>query len=99
MRENIAMGLEPMRGPPRIGQIKLHGPDAFEGMRLAGTLAAATLDFITPYVRPGISTGDLDRLCHGFIIDHDAIPAPLNHRGFLKSVCTWVNPFACHCIP
>src|SRR5262249_36259132 len=99
MRENVTMGLEPMRGPPRSGQIKIHGAEAFEGMRLAGKLAAATLDFITPYVRSGITTGDLDRLCHGFIVDHDAIPAPLNYRGFPKSICTSINHVVCHGIP
>jgi methionyl aminopeptidase len=73
--------------------------DAFEGMRRAGELGAATLDFITPYVRPGVTTGDLDRLCHGFIVDHDAIPAPLNYRGFPKSICTSINHVVCHGIP
>ena len=87
------------RGAVRSGQIKIHGPDAFEGMRRAGMLAAATLDFITPYVRPGVTTGELDRLCHGFIVDHDAIPAPLNYRGFPKSICTSVNHVVCHGIP
>jgi methionyl aminopeptidase len=87
------------RGFGRSGQIKIHGPEAFEGMRRAGALAAATLDFITPHVRPGITTGELDRLCHGFIVDHDAIPAPLNYRGFPKSICTSVNHVVCHGIP
>src|SRR5438874_815452 len=74
-------------------------PEAFEGMRRAGMLAAETLDFITPHVRPGITTGELDRLCHGFIVDHDAIPAPLNYRGFPKSICTSINHVVCHGIP
>ena len=87
------------RGAARSGQIKIHGPDAFEGMRRAGMLGAETLDFITPYVRPGVTTGELDRLCHGFIVDHDAIPAPLNYRGFPKSICTSVNHVVCHGIP
>ena len=87
------------RGVGRSGQIKIHGADAFEGMRRAGALAAATLDFITPYVRPGVTTGELDRLCHGFIVDHDAIPAPLNYRGFPKSICTSINHVVCHGIP
>ena len=92
-------GLGLGRGAPRSGQIKIHGPDAFEGMRRAGRLAAATLDFITSYVRPGVTTGELDRLCHGFIVGHDAIPAPLNYRGFPKSICTSVNHVVCHGIP
>ncbi|MHA1565674.1 MAG: type I methionyl aminopeptidase, partial [Alphaproteobacteria bacterium] len=80
-------------------QIKLHGPAEFEGMRKAGRLAAEVLDFITPYVVPGALTGDLDTLCHDYIIDHGAIPAPLNYRGFPKSICTSVNHVVCHGIP
>src|SRR5438094_358590 len=85
MQRDVMMGLAPSEA--RDGRIKIHGPEAFEGMRRAGMLAAETLDFITPHVRPGITTGELDRLCHGFIVDHDAIPAPLNYRGFPKSIC------------
>jgi methionyl aminopeptidase len=97
MQQDLMPGLG--RGAPRSGQIKIHGPDGFEGMRRAGRLAAATLDFIAPYVRPGATTGELDRLCHGFIVGHDAIPAPLNYRGFPKSICTSVNHVVCHGIP
>jgi methionyl aminopeptidase len=79
--------------------IKLHGPADFEGMRKAGRLAAETLDFITPYVKPGVTTDELDRLCHGFIVDHDAVPAPLGYRGFPRSICTSVNHVVCHGIP
>ncbi len=79
--------------------IKLHGPAEFEGMRQAGRLAAEVLDFITPYVIPGALTGDLDTLCHDFIVDRGAIPAPLNYRGFPKSICTSVNHVVCHGIP
>ena len=87
------------RGMPRSGQIKIHGPEAFEGMRRAGALAAATLDFITPHVQPGVTTGELDRLCHEFVADHGGISAPLNYRGFPKSICTSVNHVVCHGIP
>lgn len=83
----------------RTGVIKLHGPEAFEGMRAAGRLAASVLDFITPHVEPGITTGELDRLCHDYIVSHDAVPAPLNYRGFPKSICTSVNHVICHGIP
>src|SRR6476661_689577 len=76
--------------------IKLHGPEGFEGMRRAGRLAAETLDFITPYVVPGITTAELDKLCHEFILDHQAIPAPLGYRGFPKSICTSINHVVCH---
>jgi methionyl aminopeptidase len=86
-------------GETRDGRIKLHGPEAFEGMRRAGQLAARTLDFIVPYVRPGVTTGELDRLCYEFTLDHGAIPAPLNYRGFPKSICTSVNHVVCHGIP
>ncbi|MEO8714151.1 MAG: type I methionyl aminopeptidase, partial [Acetobacteraceae bacterium] len=68
-------------------------------MRAAGRLAAETLDMITSHVRPGVTTGELDRLCHDFIIAHGAIPAPLNYRGFPKSICTSINHVVCHGIP
>ncbi len=82
-----------------LGRIKLHAADAFDGMRAAGRLAAEVLDFITLRVVPGVTTGELDRLCHDFILDHGAIPAPLNYRGFPKSICTSVNHVVCHGIP
>jgi methionyl aminopeptidase len=99
MQQDLMPGLGTTSGGPRSGQIKIHGADAFEGMRRAGELAAATLDFIAPYVRPEVTTGELDRLCHGFIVDHGAIPAPLNYRGFPKSICTSINQVVCHGIP
>jgi methionyl aminopeptidase len=80
-------------------RVPLHGAEAFEGMRKAGRLAAQTLDMIAPYVQPGVSTGELDRLCHEFINDHGATPAPLNYRGFPKATCTSVNRVICHGIP
>ncbi len=83
----------------RTGVIKLYGPEAMDGMRAAGRLAAETLDFITPYVVPGVTTDELNRLCHDFTTDHGAISAPLNYRGFPKSICTSVNHVVCHGIP
>ena len=83
----------------RTGAIKIHGEEGFEGMRKAGRLAAETLDFITPYIQPGVTTGELDKLCHDFIIDNGGIPAPLGYRGFPKSVCTSINHVVCHGIP
>jgi methionyl aminopeptidase len=80
-------------------QIVLHGADAFAGMRRAGRLAAETLDYITPFVEAGISTEELDRLCHAFILAADAVPAPLGYRGFPKSICTSINHVVCHGIP
>jgi len=80
-------------------RIVIHGPDDFEGMRRAGRLAAETLDFITPHVQPGVTTEELDRLCHQFVADHGGTSAPLGYRGFPKSVCTSVNHVVCHGIP
>ena len=69
-------------------------------MRVAGRLAAEVLDMIGPHVRPGVTTGDLDQLCHEYIIgEQQAIPAPLNYRGFPRSICTSVNQVVCHGIP
>ncbi|MGF1609416.1 MAG: type I methionyl aminopeptidase [Kiloniellales bacterium] len=93
------------RGEPALNlsaeerRVVIHGAEAFAGMRRAGRLAAATLDMITPHVVPGASTEELDRLCHDFILDHDAVPAPLGYRGFPKSICTSVNHVVCHGIP
>ena len=72
---------------------------SFEGMRRAGNLAARTLDFITPHVKIGITTNELNQLCHDFITAHGAIPAPLNYQGYPKSICTSVNHVVCHGIP
>jgi methionyl aminopeptidase len=79
--------------------IKIHGERDLEGMRAAGRLAAETLDYVTPYVVPGVRTDEIDRLCEDFIRRHGAIPAPLNYRGFPKSICTSVNHVVCHGIP
>ncbi len=79
--------------------IIIHTLSDFEGMRKAGYLAARTLDFITPFVKEGITTQELNDLCHNFIVNHGAIPAPLNYRGFPKSICTSINHVVCHGIP
>lgn len=76
--------------------------DEIEKMRVAGRLAAEVLEMIGDYVKPGVSTGELDRLCHRHIVEvQDAIPAPLNYGNppFPKSVCTSVNHVICHGIP
>jgi methionyl aminopeptidase len=78
---------------------KLHTPEDFGGMRKAGRLAAEVLDFITSHVVPGVATEELDKLCHDYIVGHKAIPAPLNYKGFPKSICTSVNHVVCHGIP
>ncbi|EWY42013.1 methionine aminopeptidase [Skermanella stibiiresistens SB22] len=79
--------------------MRLHGPEDFAGMRKAGHLAAATLDFITPHVVPGVTTGELDVLCEQFIRDHGAVPAPLGYRGYPKATCISINHVVCHGIP
>lgn len=81
------------------GQIKLHGPDAFAGMRKAGQLAAECLDLLGEHVRPGVTTEELDDLAVDFAQKHDAVPAPFNYRGFPKSICTSLNHVVCHGIP
>ena len=79
--------------------ITIHDEKSFQSMRAAGELAAKTLDFITPHVRPGITTDKLNTLCHDFTMNHNAIPGPLNYKGFPKSICTSVNHVVCHGIP
>ena len=79
--------------------IKIHTEADFEGMRKAGKLAAMTLDFITEYVEPGVTTEKLDKLCADFIADHSGISAPMDYRGYPKSVCISINHVVCHGIP
>ena len=81
------------------GLIKLHAADDFEAMARAGRLAAECLDMIGGHVKPGVTTGALDKICHDFIVDHGAYPSPLNYRGFPKSVCISINHVVCHGIP
>ena len=80
-------------------RITIHKPEDFAGMRRAGKLAADTLDMITAHVRPGISTGEIDKLCHDYMVERGAIPATLGYRGYTKSSCTSVNHVVCHGIP
>lgn len=84
---------------PTYSGVTLHPTECFEPMRKAGKLAAQVLDFIGPFVKPGVTTDELNTLCHNFIIEHGAIPAPLNYRGFPKSICTSINHVVCHGIP
>lgn len=88
-----------LAGDRNTGAIKIHRPEDFEGMRRAGRLAAETLDMLAGYVQPDVTTAQLDKLAHDFIRDHGAIPAPLNYRGFPKSICTSINHVVCHGIP
>ena len=85
--------------------IHIKTADEIQMMRVAGRLAGAVLDFIGPYIRPGITTGEIDRLCHDYQVNHQGtIPAPLNYappgyKPFPKSICTSVNHQVCHGVP
>ena len=79
--------------------IKIHSDADFLGMQVAGRLAADTLDYISEHVTPGVTTGELDRKCAEFIAEKGAISAPLNYRGYPKSVCISANHVVCHGIP
>ena len=75
-------------------------PEQIEKMRLAGKLASEVLEMITPLVKPGISTGELDKICHDFIVNvQDAIPANVGYRGYEKTICSSLNQVVCHGIP
>ena len=90
--------LQPLHQP-------LKSPEDLANMRVAGRLASEVLDFITPYVKPGVSTGTLDKLCHDYMVgEQGTVPAPLNyappgHRPYPKSICTSVNHQVCHGVP
>ena len=73
--------------------------EKFEKMKIAGNLAANTLDMITDFVKPGVSTNKIDQLCYEFIRDNGGYSAPLFYRGFKKSLCTSLNHVVCHGIP
>ncbi len=80
--------------------ITIKSVDEIEKMRVAGRLAADVLRMIRPHVQAGITTEELDRICHDYIVNvQDAIPAPLNYHGFPKSICTSINHQVCHGIP
>ena len=80
--------------------VSIKTSDEINKMRVAGKLAAEVLEMIGEHVKPGVSTGELDRICHDYIVSNqNAIPAPLNYKGFPKSICTSVNHVVCHGIP
>jgi len=80
--------------------VNIKTPEEIEKMRVAGRLAAEVLEMIEEYVKPGVTTEELDRICHQYITEvQKAIPAPLNYKGFPKSICTSVNHVVCHGIP
>ena len=85
--------------------VNIKSPEEIQNMRTAGRLAAEVLDFITPHVNPGITTGELDRLCHEYMVGQQkTTPAPLNYAPpgyppYPKSICTSVNHVVCHGVP
>ncbi|AHE67260.1 methionine aminopeptidase [Legionella oakridgensis ATCC 33761 = DSM 21215] len=80
--------------------ITIKTPEEIEKMRVAGQLAAEVLEMITPHVQEGITTDELNSICHDYIVHkQQAIPAPLNYNGFPKSICTSINHVVCHGIP
>ena len=83
----------------RSGVIKLHGPEAFEGMRRAGRLAAEILDALIPHVVPGVTTAEIDRIAFEAMRVAGAVPATLGYRGYTHSCCTSINHVVCHGIP
>jgi methionyl aminopeptidase len=84
----------------RDSRVSIKSPDEQALMRQSGRLTADVLDMIAPHVQAGITTGELDRICHDYIVgQQDAIPAPLDYKGFPKSICTSINHVVCHGIP
>lgn len=81
------------------GQVRLYGPEDFEGMMRAGQLTATCLDELAGIVRPGTTTQEIDDFVYQYGLDHDALPATLNYRGYTKSCCTSINHVVCHGIP
>src|SRR4030066_2482693 len=85
--------------------VRIKTPEEIEKMRIAGRLAGEVLDYITPFVKPGVTTDELDKLCHDYMVDvQGCIPAPLNyaphgHAPYPKSICTSVNHQVCHGVP
>lgn len=79
--------------------IEIYKEEDFKKMREAGKFAASTLDYITDYVNIGVTTLELNDLCHNYIVGNGGIPAPLNYKGFPKSICTSINHVVCHGIP
>jgi methionyl aminopeptidase len=99
MREFQAIAADEPGVIGRSGGIKLHGPEAFAGMRAAGRLAAEILDALAPHVVPGITTDEIDAIAHRMTLDSGAVPATLGYRGYTKSCCTSINHVVCHGIP
>ena len=99
MTQYISVAADDDRAESRNGVIKLHGPEAFEGMRRAGRLAAEILDALAPHVVPGVTTQELDEIVYRLTLEGDAVPATLGYRGYTKSCCISINHVVCHGIP
>jgi methionyl aminopeptidase len=87
------------RRSPRGGERDVKDPETIELMRVAGRIAARALAEVGRHIAPGVTTDELDRIGHEFLLDHDAYPSTLGYRGFPKSLCTSVNEVICHGIP
>lgn len=94
--EHCNHGHEPAEDPREVA---IHDDSGFEDMRKAGKLASKVLDHITPFIKAGITTDDINTIAHNFILENGARPAPLGYHGFPKSLCTSVNHVVCHGIP
>lgn len=87
------------RKRPQTGEDDVKTPEIIERMRVAGRIAARAMAEVAAHVRPGVTTDELDRIGHEFILDHGAYPSTLGYRGFPKSLCTSINEVICHGIP
>ncbi|RVX39233.1 methionine aminopeptidase type I [Nonomuraea polychroma] len=84
---------------PKIGESDVKTPEIIERMRVAGKIAAQALEEVGKHVQPGVTTDELDRIGHEFLIDHGAYPSTLGYKGYPKSLCTSINEVICHGIP
>ena len=97
-RARFAQAAQPYSESETVA-VEIHSQEGIEKMRATCRLAASVLEFIEPHVKPGVTTEHLNTLCHDYILDHGAIPAPLDYKGFPKSICTSINEVICHGIP
>ncbi|MGW0200693.1 type I methionyl aminopeptidase [Nonomuraea sp. NPDC003201] len=84
---------------PKTGESDVKSPEIIERMRVAGRIAAQALDEVAKHIRPGVTTDELDRVGHEFLVDHGAYPSTLGYKGYPKSLCTSINEVICHGIP
>jgi methionyl aminopeptidase len=92
--------IDALTAPVRnTGQIKLYGAEGFEGMRKVGRISGAALDMLASFIKPGVTTAEIDRAVYEFGGDHGALPATLGYRGYRHSCCTSINHVVCHGIP